>query len=358
MREKAGSRTQARSAVFWGFGTFILMQATLAVWIDNRMPDLRDPLYEVKAARLRERVIEAPARPLTVVMLGSSRTFFALKPSELEGPLEKTAGRPVVVFNFGVTGAGPVTNLMNQRRLLAEGVRPDLFLIEVLPPILADYIAEADRFPADRLCRSDLELLRRYDGSKRNWEQDWWLANAVPCYSHRFAILSRVAPTYLALRLRQDWIWTCDGSGWFDAPAPMITPQWRAAALEHARREYAGGLATFRLGGASCQALREQLEVCRQEKIAAALVLLPEGTEFHSWYKASDWAEIEQFLTELSREFAVPLVNAREWIADEDFIDSHHLWGSGAEKFTQRLGREVLPALLADKLKAGGVASR
>jgi len=358
MREKAGNRTQARSAIFWGLGTFMLMQAGLAVWIDNRMPDLRDPLYENKAARLRERVVDAPARPLTVVMLGSSRTVFALKASELEAPLEQTAGRPVVVFNFGVTGAGPVTSLMNQRRLLAEGVHPDLFLIEVLPPLLADHVVEADRLPADRLWRSDLELLARYDVSKRNWNQDWWFVNAVPSYSHRFAIMSRVAPTYHSFRLRQDWFRECDGSGWIPSPAPMATTQWRVAALENARREYAGGLANFHLGGPSCQALREQLEVCRQENIPAALVLLPEGTDFRSWYKPADWKEIERFLTELSREFGAPLVNAREWIADEDFSDSHHLLASGAEKFTQRLGREVLPALLADTLKTRGVASR
>jgi hypothetical protein len=358
MRARAANRTQARSAIFWGLGTFILMQAALAVWIDNRMPDLRDPLYENKAARLRERVVGVPARPLTVVMLGSSRTVFALKATELEGPLEKTAGRPVVVFNFGVTGAGPVTNLMNQRRLLAEGVRPDLFLIEVLPPLLADYIVEADRLPADRLWRSDLELLERYDLSNRNWEQDWWLASAVPSYSHRFAIMSRVAPTYHSFRLRQDWFRECDGSGWIPSPAPLPVPRLRAAALENARREYAGGLAAFHLGGPSCQALREQLEVCRQENISAALVLLPEGTDFRSWYKPADWAEIERFLGELSREYGAPVVNAREWIADEDFSDSHHLLASGAEKFTQRLGREVLPALLADKVKAAGVASR
>jgi hypothetical protein len=238
-------------------------------------------------------------------------------------------------------------------------VRPDLFLIEVLPPLLTDYFVEADnRLPADRLGRSDLKLLERYVASKQRLKEDWWLSNAVPCYSHRFAIMSWAAPSYHPLRLRQDWFRECDRSGWVDTPAPMNTHQWRAAALEHARREYVAGLEIFHLGGLSCQALREQLEICRQEGIAAALVLMPEGSDFHSWYRPADWAEIERFLTELSREFGAPIVNAREWIADEGFSDSHHLLKAGAEKFTQRLGREVLPALLADKLKARGVASR
>jgi hypothetical protein len=358
MRPKARIRARARSAAIWGLGTFILMQAGLAVWINKRMPEWSDPLYAHKAGVLRERVAEVPTRPLTVVMLGSSRTVFALKGSELEGPLEAMAGRPVVVFNFGVTGAGPVSNLMHQRRLLAEGVRPDLFLIEVLPPLLNKEIVEANRLPADRLRRSDLDLLGRYGVSKRQLEEDWWLSNVIPCYSHRFAIMSWVAPTYHSFRLRQDWFRECDGSGWVDSPAPMATPRWRANALEYARTEYAPCLTNFHLGGLSCQALREQLELCRQEGIPAALVLMPEGSDFHSWYKPADWAKIELFLTELSREFGAPIVNAREWVGDEDFIDSHHLMLPGAEKFTQRLGREVLPALLANKIKARGVASR
>jgi hypothetical protein len=322
------------------------------------MPEWRDPLYAYKAGVLRERVVKTPTRPLTVVMLGSSRTIFGLKASELEAPLEESTGRPVVVFNFGVAGAGPVTNLINLRRLLAEGVHPDLFLIEVMPPLLGNENVEMNWLPADRLRRRDVELLRRYGASKQRLNEDWWLSNAIPCYGHRFAIMSWAAPSYHSFRLRLDRFRECDRSGWIAAPAPMENQQWRAKALENARKEYARYLLNFRLGSLTCQALREQLEICRKEGIAAALILMPEGTDFQSWYKPADWAEIERFLTELSREFGTPIVNAREWIADEDFGDSHHLLEPGAEKFTQRLGREVLPAMLADKLKAGGVPSR
>jgi hypothetical protein len=322
------------------------------------MPEWRDPLYAYKAGVLRERVVKTSSRPLTVVMLGSSRTIFGLKASELEAPLEESAGRPVVVFNFGVAGAGPVTNLMNLRRLLAEGVRPDLFLIEVLPPLLARETVEADRLSADRLEQSDLEVLGRYGASKERLKENWWLSNVVPCYGHRLAIMSWAAPSYHSFRLRLDWFRECDRSGWVAGPAPIANQCAHATALENARKEYAAYLTNFHLGSPSCQALREQLEVCRKAGIGVALVLMPEGSDFHSWYKPADWAEIERFLTELSREFGAPIVNAREWIADEDFGDSHHLLQSGAEKFTQRIGREVLPALLADKLKKAGVASR
>jgi hypothetical protein len=42
-------------------------------------------------------------------------------------------------------------------------------------------------------------------------------------------------------------------------------------------------------------------------------------------------------------------LNAREWLPDTAFVDSHHLLQAGAEQFTTRFGREcVLP--LVDRL--------
>src|SRR5205085_2304077 len=50
--------------------------------------------------------------------------------------LSQRLGRPLLLLNLGVAGAGPVINLLNLRRLLAEGVRPDLVLIELMPGYL------------------------------------------------------------------------------------------------------------------------------------------------------------------------------------------------------------------------------
>src|SRR5262249_35831439 len=102
----------------------------------------------------------------------------------------------------------------------------------------------------------------------------------------------------------------------------------------------------FRVGGPPCQSLRELLELSRREGIDAALVLMPEGTEFRSWYPSGAWASVQSFLTDLSREYAAPIINAREWVPDTDFLDSHHLLPRGANTFTTRLGREGLAPLL------------
>ncbi len=72
------------------------------------------------------------------------------------------------------------------------------------------------------------------------------------------------------------------------------------------------------------------------------LLLMPEGTEFQSWYHPAARAEIDTYLACLNREYEVPLVDARSWLPDTAFFDSHHLHGDGATAFTQRFAREVL----------------
>jgi hypothetical protein len=46
------------------------------------------------------------------------------------------------------------------------------------------------------------------------------------------------------------------------------------------------------------------------------------------------------------REFGVAVVDARRWLADEEFEDGHHPLLAGQRAFTDRLYREVLVALV------------
>jgi hypothetical protein len=72
------------------------------------------------------------------------------------------------------------------------------------------------------------------------------------------------------------------------------------------------------------------------------MVWMPEGSEFRSWYPSSVMAEIRIALERLSRAHGVPLVDAREWVSDDDFSDSHHLLSRGAAVFSERFEPEVL----------------
>jgi hypothetical protein len=343
---------RARTALLWGLVGSAALQLGLAVAIEFWLPELRDPEFGQRAARLYPRAAAVSPRPVTLVMLGSSRTTVGFNATLLEESLRTSLDRPVVVFNFGITGAGPLMMLLDLHRLLDRGIRPDLLLIEVLPPLLAGQVPQAElgRLHPTRLWRREISLVQRYGASARDLRVAWWQAWPVPWYVRRFTIVNRLAPACLPNRLRMDWVYHIDDCGWVVQAFGSPNDEQRRLAVARARQEYAFYLNSFRLGGPACQALRELLELCHDQRIRAALVLMPEGTDFRSWYSAPVWAQIESYLDGLSQEFATPIVNARDWVADEDFVDSHHLMMRGAAAFTDRLGREAVVPLVRSQL--------
>ncbi len=347
---RAPRRRPARAALLWAAATFLLSQLGLAVAIEGRWAQLRDPQYTDKVERLKCRLAEPGPRP-TAVMLGSSRTVYGLRGRCAEDVLAGRGYEGAVVFNFGLPGAGPLTELLTLRRLLAEGCRPERLLIEVLPPVLAGQVRlpEIDGLAPERLRHRELALVERQIPERAGWRADWWQAWPVPCHTHRFAIMSRLAPGLLPSQVRLDWFRGADDTGWVKPPWPDVTPERYRAALERTRVEYAYYLNGFRLGGPSPPALREMLDLCREERLPATLVLMPEGSDFRGWYSAAAWGQVEGFLAELRADYGVGVVDARAWVPDEEFADSHHLTPKGAERFSERLGREVLAPQFAGR---------
>ncbi len=340
----------SRADVTWGLTLFVAAQLGLAVAIERWLPELRDPRYACRAAKLCPRTVAAEPKPLTLVMLGSSRVQDGLVSSELESRLRRDFARDVVMFNFGLPGAGPVANLFYFERLRAAGVKPELLLVEVAPMLLSgsdDVPQEAGYFKADRLWFRELAMVERYgipiDELRRDWWQDW----PVPCHGHRFAIMSLFLPRFLPYHLRLGGDRQVDQSGWLARNTTPLTPEQRRLAQEYAWKDFGVPLASFRLSAAACRAQRELLLRCREEHIAVALVWMPEGTTFQGWYPAEAEARIRGHLDELGNEFGVPLVDARDWVEDDGFIDGQHLHAVGAAVFTERLRREVLAPLLA-----------
>ena len=139
MRRPAADRRRARRTVAALVAVWLASQLCLAVAADASTW-LRDPLFGDKHAKLSQRIAartNGGGKPLSVVCVGSSRTCYAIRGDALERTLERSADRPVAAFNFGIPAAGPVTNLITVRRLLVDGDRPDLLVLEVMPPLFA-----------------------------------------------------------------------------------------------------------------------------------------------------------------------------------------------------------------------------
>jgi hypothetical protein len=323
------------------------MQVGLSVIACYVWPALRDPLYYDKLAKLRLRqaaIATTDGPPATVVMFGSSRTLSALDGKSLEEQLSARFGRPTVAFNFGEPAAGPIANYLNLRRLVAAGERPDVVLIEVLPPLMAAQqpLAVEHRFLwAERLWADEVALAVAYGFPAAETRQGWEVSCVVPFYGLRFPIVGRLAPRWRTWTLRFEGSRLTDDAGWLRSELQTVTPEQYRYGLTRMREEYRDKFDGLRFDGAPANALRDSLDFCARQRLQAAVVLMPESSEFRSWYSPAAQAELSELLGRLTQQYAMPLIDARQWLGDESFTDGHHLLPSGAAAFTRRLGNEI-----------------
>jgi hypothetical protein len=343
-----GSSALGRAALLWGGLIFLCSLLALNVILERGRPQLRDPDYGFKLAHFRACRQADPDRPL-VLMLGSSRTLFGFRP-ELLPSCPCADGRPPLVFNFGLNGMGaPLYELLLVRRLREEGIRPDWLFIEVLPALLQiTYAAEVPTF-IKHLAGKDLSVVRRYSPIPQELYRQWGQNHLVPWYSYRFSLLSSFAPTWLPPACRENALARgLNRLGWLAEQDPANADQQRPGRLEHTREEYFEFMQHLSISEGPDRALRELLDFCRRKRIKVALYLMPEGPVFRSWYRPVTHQALNGYLTRLQREYGVPVIDARDWLAGEgDFYDSHHLLPRAAAAFTQRFGREALQPLLA-----------
>jgi hypothetical protein len=140
-----------------------------------------------------------------------------------------------------------------------------------------------------------------------------------------------------------------DEFGW-GAWAEKPDAELRAKRIAHARTEFEIPLKYTRVTPFTEQVLRRLVDRCRAEGIPLAFYIMPEGPTFRSWYDPDMRADTDRFLARLQGEYGVPVIDAREWVGEDDFIDSHHLLPDGAAKFTKRFGRDVLTPIFAGKV--------
>jgi hypothetical protein len=329
---------------------FVASQVLLGLLIEVRLPELLDPPYWTKHRRLRKRLNEATDPALLVVMLGSSRTTFGFRGQVLEGLLGQAHDGGAVVFNLGLYGTGPVAHQVYLRRLLDDGIRPDLLLVEVMPALLHEEFPprEVYHLPAHRLDWRDLPLVQRHAGNAgRTLQGDWWWSTLLPARGHGEAIVSGILPSLLEPRSRPEWWSKMDDSGWVPFPGqPASTRQERLGVLARTRQQWGEQVAGLRPGGPACAALEELLAEARRAGVNTALVLMPEGPAMRSWYSKTGFRDLRAYLAGLGQHVGCPLIDAREWMVEDDFNDSHHLFPDSARRFSERLGQEaVLPLL-------------
>src|SRR5690242_9095656 len=114
-------KNKARGAVLWALVLVLIAHVGLAVAIEGWLPQLRDTMFGGQPVAVRERLDAASGRPLTVVVLGSSRVQWGVRGKDLEAALTHRLGRPVMVFNLGIPAAGPLRELLAFNQLCRQG---------------------------------------------------------------------------------------------------------------------------------------------------------------------------------------------------------------------------------------------
>lgn len=344
---------RAFRAILWGVCLALFIQITWAVALEVGPTERIDPEYAERQRLLLTRLEERPGRPL-VLALGSSRTILGLRAGRMT---EALTDPPATVFNFGLTGAGPLTQQIVLRRWHARGIRPDVVLIEVLPPFFnapGGPGVEAFWLKGNRLRACEVATVWPYHARGKRMLTEWGRSRLLTSERNR----SRLRAS-LGLELPGDVTertFIEDGFGWLGKDMGPIGHADRQRLLAQSHSQYRDAFGPFQPAAVQVRTLREILADCRTHGIPAALYVMPESPSFRAFYPTEQVRDFGVFLDALAREEGVPVVDARAWVGEDGFWDGHHLLPDGAAVFTDRLERAVVRPLLK-ALPAGSLAA-
>jgi hypothetical protein len=357
-RRKAHRQRRGQAAVLWALGSFLALQAVFHYPLGRICPQVRDAEYGGKLQGIRAHVAEAaPGQPL-VIALGSSMTAMAFAPDAL------TCCRPHVpdgatAYNFAVNASGNVVQLLCLRRLLAEGIRPDLVLVEASPYFLflkSNRAQKGELFPDLRLLPGDFAVLARYDerGDRR---QGWLSHQLVPWVAYRHNLQNWLLPKWVHPAKRYNYLWLyTDSWGWERFPDITINRTRRAFCLpdgiERTRRA-TRALCAQPTSAAMMHAIEEVVETCCGEGITAVVVRPPMASFARATYAAAIGETLDHHYRGLAERTGVRIVNAEDWLTDREMMDGYHVAPHGAAAFTRRLEREVILPFLAGREATG-----
>lgn len=335
----ASRRPTPRRVLLWFVAVAVGLHVAALVALDAPASSLRDPEYGWRARRLRARMAEHPTRPL-VLVVGSSRTCMGVKPAAWEAVRPGAPSDPLL-FNFGAVGAGPVQQLIAVRRLYADGFRPDVVLLEYWTPLLRQdgEFAEQYRVGA-RLRFDDLSVVSDYFPEPDRAERTIRATRLNPIFANRDRWVALTFPGHLGANRHADLAWRdLDRWGWL--PGLDVRPddtETRELFLRHYREGYRKQFDGHEIHPDSDRALREAVALVRAHGARVGLLHLPEASEFKAWYPPEVEKAGREHLSALACELRVPVIDARDWMADNLLADGHHLSRVGAGAFTACLG--------------------
>jgi len=335
----------------WTVLFYVAGQAALSWYISRVDPRLRDWEYGRVILGLKARLAESPRRPL-VVILGSSRSAGALRPSCLPPP---PPGTPeAVVFNCSMVASGPIRELQMFRRLLRDGIRPDYLFIESWSP----YLVQRQDWYEENLIRMrtldlvDWRILLFCRERRLQFWRQWLETQLAPASAFRQSLLTEVMPALVPPPPPRQSEWTDPArrhgeDGWVDPPDHVPDPRWAHLGPLAWKGKMRIICDPFTVHPPADRAFRELLALAREEGITTFLLLCPDHSCARGPAGMDTWDANAAYLNELAQTYTAPVIDTRDWVADKEIPDYVHVTRKAAVPYTQRFGREILYPLLA-----------
>jgi hypothetical protein len=259
-----------------------------------------------------------------------------------------------LVFNFALSGSGPVRELLALRRLFVRGICPSVEIIEVFAPYFtqAGYYSEEINLLRTDAYWSDLAPLAELY-PRRRWEVFAKLVeeSLSPGVYYRSQVLHHTARFLLPpagcldCSYRDILDFFTDGSGWMPLPDPP-NPEEMSRRVAAGRGTVQPVLDGFQIDPIADGAMRRLLAECREHGTKPVFLLMPEQTALRDCYTPAARLAMREYLAGLLESQGIPVIDARSWVGDDRFMDFFHLSPAGADAFSERFGRLVLRPLL------------
>jgi hypothetical protein len=286
------------------------------------------------------------------VFTGSSRVCLGVDGQTVMHNLE----RDCVVFNYGIPGAGLFVQDVYLRRLRSLGIKPDIVFVEIMPAYLDERLPDQYGDNVVGFCADEVSRLPATLQSLRGPVRKWALSRLLSATPIRTEVCGAISfnPECGEDAVHRD-LRALDKSGWLAVDHP---PQDRPRLKEIAHRQLDGSYRGFHLSDERERQLAAIIKAGQKDGAQVVLLLCPEGSEFRQLYSPEMHKEISNLLARLKERFGVPVVDARDWMADDYFFDMHHLRPDGARLFSARLAREALAPQLEARTKPIDIRSR
>jgi hypothetical protein len=327
-----------------------LAQAGVGLLLDYRWTDVRFPDGAQVLARWR-----AQERPADVLLLGSSRLGLCVRAAEVQRQLREISGRSdLTVYNAAVPGGDLITADYLLERLLADGRRPGLVLIEVSPETLASRNAWLENHLEKQFTAAEV-LASYHDLRKFHWTRWTTVAEArlVPLLHFRRALRDKIAGKSRPAEAGPS------GYDWESVFPQIGDPQGFPAKTAVMLPQIRNWVGRYRIAGAPAAALDRLVDRCQERRVPVVLFGVPVSGPYRQYYAPPVLHAYHEHLEWLRQERGVRWVDFQDQVPDGLFWDAYHVLDGGADLVSGRLAREVLgPALAGERVVIGDPQGR